>query len=102
MIRNTLLLILISLLAPDCTPTGESNENTDSSTSFHTAPAKAPEAGSLFLYPERIPLEAGGFFAAERGMLFVPLNRSKVNTDVIFKFRIKQNQEQILLLEMLP
>ncbi|MCP4897219.1 MAG: alpha/beta fold hydrolase [bacterium] len=56
-----------------------------------SAPVKVPQAGSLFMYPERIPLEGGGFFNAERGMLFVPANRSKASSEVIsievYRFR---------------
>jgi len=59
--------------------------------SFHTAVAKNPEPGTIFLYPERIQLKAGGFFNAERGMMFVPLNRERQNSDVIavevYRFR---------------
>ena len=51
--------------------------------SFHKVAAKSPEPGMLFLYPERIKLKDGGFFNAERGMMFVPVNRSKPNSDVI-------------------
>ena len=50
---------------------------------FHNATAKSPDSGKLFLYPERIPLKEGGFFNAERGMMFVPVNRSKENSAVI-------------------
>lgn len=45
--------------------------------------AQSPEPGMFFLYPERIILEDGGFFNAERGMMFVPVNRSKKNSSVI-------------------
>lgn len=51
--------------------------------SFHTAKAKSPAAGTMFIYPERIPLAAGGMFTAERGLMFVPLNRAKAESDVI-------------------
>lgn len=51
--------------------------------SFHKVAVKSPEPGMLFLYPERIKLKAGGFFNAERGMMFVPVNRSKPNSDFI-------------------
>ena len=44
---------------------------------------KSPDPGTLFLYPERIALQEGGFFAAERGTLFVPENRSKEDSRVI-------------------
>jgi pimeloyl-ACP methyl ester carboxylesterase len=45
--------------------------------------AQSPEPGTLFLYPERVPLKDGGFFTAERGMMFVPAKRSKKNSAVI-------------------
>ena len=52
---------------------------------------KGPEPGTLFLYPERIALQDGGFFNAERGTLFVPENRSKEDSRVIsvevYRFR---------------
>jgi len=41
-----------------------------------SAYAQSPEPGMFFLYPERIVLKDGGFFNAERGMMFVPVNRS--------------------------
>ena len=37
----------------------------------------------MFLYPERIPLQAGGLVTAERGVIFVPVNRSKPGSPVI-------------------
>ena len=51
--------------------------------SFHKAVAKSPAPGTIFLYPERIPLKDGGFFAAERGMMFVHVNRSDEKSAVI-------------------
>jgi len=63
----------------------------DAVTTFHTANAPAPAAGTMFFYPERIPLSEGGFFNAERGMMFVPINRSRAESDVIgvevYRFR---------------
>jgi pimeloyl-ACP methyl ester carboxylesterase len=50
---------------------------------FHTSQAPAPDAGSMFIFPERIILEDGGFFNAERATMFVPLNRSVEKSDVI-------------------
>ncbi len=59
--------------------------------SFHNAVAPAPAAGTIFLYPERIPLQDGGFFNAERGIYFAPVNRSRSGSDVIgvevYRFR---------------
>ncbi len=51
--------------------------------SFHKAVTKSPAPGTIFLYPERIPLKDGGFFAAERGMMFVHVNRSDEKSAVI-------------------
>lgn len=63
--------------------------------SFHRAVAKSPAPGTIFLYPERIKLKEGGFFNAERGMMFVPLNRSKKNSDVIAVevYRFKRSEK---------
>jgi pimeloyl-ACP methyl ester carboxylesterase len=47
------------------------------------AQVKQPEPGTFFLYPERIVLESGGFLLAERGMMFVPANRSNENANTI-------------------
>jgi len=53
--------------------------------------APAPAAGSLFLYPERIPLRTGGFALAERGLVFVPVRRSDPGSAAIavevYRFR---------------
>ncbi len=53
------------------------------SKTFHTSKAPAPQAGSMFIFPERILLKDGSFFNAERATMFVPLNRSVENSDVI-------------------
>lgn len=59
---------------------------------------KGPETGTLFLYPERIALQEGGFFSAERGTLFVPENRSKKESRVIaieiYRFRRSARAER--------
>ena len=47
------------------------------------AAAPTPAAGTLHLYPERIPLADGGLADAERGVMFVPLNRSTPAGQVI-------------------
>ena len=44
---------------------------------------ESPAAGTMFLYPERVALEEGGFVTVERGMIFVPANRSKPDSEVI-------------------
>jgi len=58
---------------------------------FHTAVAKPPQPGTIFIYPERIKLKYGGLFNSERGIMFVPLNRAIKNSDVIaieiYRFR---------------
>lgn len=43
----------------------------------------APAPGTLFLSPERIPLAAGGLAEAERGVIYVPVNRRKPGSPVI-------------------
>jgi len=57
--------------------------------------AQSPEPGMLFLYPERIILKDGGFFNAERGMMFVPVNRSEKNSAVISVevYRFKRSEK---------
>jgi len=65
------------------------------SVSFQKLVAKSPEQGMIFLYPERIKLKEGGFFNAERGMIFVPLNRSTKNSGVIAVevYRFKRSEK---------
>lgn len=79
-----LLIIVVPLLC--FTTCKNSRQKT-----FHTSVAPAPEAGTMFIFPERIVLEDGGFFNAERAVMFVPLNRSVNNSDVIsldvYRFR---------------
>ena len=52
---------------------------------------KTPAPGMIYTYPERIPLRNGGFFTSERGMIFVPINRSDPKSGVIavefYRFR---------------
>ena len=45
--------------------------------------AASPAPGSFVLYPERIVLKAGGFHDVERGVFFVPANRSKPDGRVV-------------------
>lgn len=58
---------------------------------FHRASAGSPAPGTIFLYPERIHLRNGELAMAERGMMFVPANRSKPNSEIIgievYRFR---------------
>jgi pimeloyl-ACP methyl ester carboxylesterase len=65
---------------------------------FHTARAPAPAPGTIFIYPERIPLADGGFFNAERGILFAPIHRARdEETAVIgievYRFRASANAQ---------
>ena len=48
-----------------------------------TVTAAHPAPGTLFLHSERIPLKAGGFAEAERGTMYVPVNRSTPDSGVI-------------------
>ncbi|MGI9519721.1 MAG: alpha/beta hydrolase [Pirellulaceae bacterium] len=50
---------------------------------FHVGRAPAPEAGSMYVYPERIRLKSREFFTAHRGQMFVPINRSQEDSAVI-------------------
>ncbi len=50
---------------------------------MHTAVAPAPKAGTMFIFPERMLLPTGELLSAERATMFVPLNRSNENSDVI-------------------
>ena len=67
------------------------------SATFHTPIAPSPAAGTMFFFPERIPLEGGGFVNAERGMYFAPVNRSVPDSAVIgvevYRFRASPNAE---------
>jgi len=66
---------------------------------FHTAMAPSPQPGTVFIYPERIPLQAGGMFTARRGLMFVPLNRSDPDSDVIavefYQFRSRNPNSNV-------
>lgn len=43
----------------------------------------APKPGTIFLYPERIPLEDGRLADAERGLLFVPMTRADTSRGIV-------------------
>jgi len=87
------MLMILTVLIFTCGSLFAQTES-KSSVFFHKAVAKSPPAGTIFLYPERIPLKEGGFFAAERGMMFVPVNRSDKNSAVIgievFRFKASE------------
>ena len=61
---------------------------------LHKASASAPRPGTIFLYPERIPLEDGSLLEAERGLLFVPMTRRDTSRGVVsvevWRFRAQQ------------
>lgn len=56
--------------------------------------APAPAPGTAFLYPEPVPLRDGGLAFVERGMIFVPVNRSDPETKVtgleVYRFRASE------------
>ena len=94
-IQSRLLFVLglISMTLWNCnTKKSESSDTSTQSTVY-----QQPQAGTIFMYPERIPLEAGGFYNAERGIMFVPTNRSKADTDIIgleiYRFRAKDESK---------
>jgi pimeloyl-ACP methyl ester carboxylesterase len=76
MTSKIFLFILMPLLCVSTLTFGQNK-------TFHSSKAPAPEAGTMFIFPERIILENGGFFNAERAIMFVPLNRSEITSDVI-------------------
>jgi len=76
------VLIIITVLIFACGSLLVQTESAEAD-SFHRAVAKSPAPGTIFLYPERITLKDGGFFAAERGMMFVPAKRSDKKSAVI-------------------
>jgi pimeloyl-ACP methyl ester carboxylesterase len=78
--KRTLMIIAVSIFACGGLVVQAQSAGPDS---FHKAVAKSPAPGTIFLYPERIPLKEGGFFNAERGMMFVPANRSDKKSGVI-------------------
>ena len=47
------------------------------------APGGTPAPGTLYLHPERLEKADGSLVEAERGVLFVPLNRENPNSKVI-------------------
>ncbi len=53
--------------------------------------AASPAPGTMFLHPERIRLADGSFAEADRGVLYVPINRSRPDAGVIgieiYRFR---------------
>lgn len=57
--------------------------------------APAPTPGTVFLYPEPVPLRDGGLAFVERGMIFMPVNRSDPESKVtgleIYRFRASEN-----------
>jgi pimeloyl-ACP methyl ester carboxylesterase len=66
--------------------------------------ASAPAPGSLFLHPERVSMSGGNLATAQRGTLFVPLNRADTSAGVIgvdlWRFRASEpsNVPPIVLL----
>ena len=88
-------ILIAATFASACTaPTGELALK---SATFHTPVAPPPVAGTMFFFPERIPLERGGFVSAERGMYFAPVNRSVPDSAVIgvevYRFPASPNAE---------
>ncbi len=81
----SIFVVLALLVAPEASATDQKGVGDEAYR------PKLPEPGTLFLYPERIALQDGGFFNAERGMLFVPENRSKEDSHAIaievYRFR---------------
>ena len=96
--RHTLSIAMLFLTTGGVVFAQPSSTASSSGNTPHVG-LKSPDPGTFFLYPERIALKDGGFFNAERGMMFVPANRSKENSAVIsvevyrFKAAEKANPE---------
>jgi len=65
------MLMITTVLIFACGSLFVQTQSADS-VSFHKAVAKSPAPGTIFLYPERIPLKDGGFFAATGDMSELP------------------------------
>ncbi len=50
---------------------------------FHKAVAPSPAAGTVYLHPQRVPAGDGELAGVERGVMFVPVNRSDPASAVI-------------------
>jgi pimeloyl-ACP methyl ester carboxylesterase len=72
-----------TLTVAGLTITAACGADPEAETTFRTVAAPAPAAGTMFLYPERIPLRDGGFVTAERGIYFAPVNRSVPGSGVV-------------------
>ncbi len=84
MIRLSLALLAVTWgISGVCQAQDAKSQASAAPQSFHTAKGNSPAPGTIFIYPERFPLRDGGLFTAERGLVFVPLNRSKSESDVI-------------------
>ena len=70
MTRPALAAIVAAALLPTTLPSQTGGPN-------------APKPGTFFLYPERVPVRGGGLASAERGLLFVPANRTDSSKGVI-------------------
>ncbi len=62
---GTVRVLLVGIVLGLCAAVYVYSPSTAASGSFHNAVANSPAAGTIFLYPERIQLEAGYFFNAE-------------------------------------
>ena len=93
--RLFMSILIAAIVASACTT--PIAEPTRESATFDTPVAPPPAAGTMFFFPERIPLEGGGFVNAERGMYFAPVNRSVPDSAVIgvevYRFRASPDAE---------
>ena len=62
---GTVRVLLVGIVLGLCAAVYVYSPSTAASGSFHNAVANSPAAGTIFLYPERIQLEAVYFFNAE-------------------------------------
>lgn len=81
--RLPLVVLAIALLTAGPAPAQEGSQRPLPSATAAELAATSPEAGTLYLTTERFQTEEGQLSEAERGRLFVPLDRSGPESPVI-------------------
>ena len=90
--RRMVVVTAVLGLTLGCNPLQAQNGAAGSG-GFHRAVAPSPAPGSIYLHPERIRLQDGSWVTAERGFIFVPVNRSNPASGVmsveVYRFRAR-------------
>ncbi len=97
MYRSSTSPIMVLLFATAALASCTSPAGRDFQSAGSDLVAPIPLPGSMFMHLEGIPLEEGGFFPAERGRIFVPVNRSNPASGVlsleVFRFKASDNAD---------